>query len=73
MAGLGGGGGGGWATCRSSHAGGSGGRRQSTRSVYSTAVDDKGETLYVTWNVNRAGKAWDCVAVSAIHIPPSER
>jgi hypothetical protein len=41
--------------------------------TYSTAVDEKGETLYVTWNVNRAGKAWDCVALTAIHIPASER
>ena len=41
--------------------------------TYSTAIDDKGETLYVTWNVNRAGKAWDCTAVSAIHIPAAER
>jgi len=41
--------------------------------TYSTALDEKGETLYVTWNVNRGGKAWDCVALTAIHIPASER
>jgi hypothetical protein len=41
--------------------------------TYSTAIDEKGETLYVTWNVNRSGRAWDCVGMTAIHIPPSER
>jgi hypothetical protein len=41
--------------------------------TFSSAIDEKGETLYVTWNVNRSGKAWDCVALTAIHIPPSER
>ena len=41
--------------------------------TYSTAIDDQGGTLYVTFNVNRAGKAWDCVAIAAIHIPKAER
>lgn len=41
--------------------------------TYSVAIDGKGDTLYVTWNVNRAGKAWDCAAVTAIHIPEAER
>jgi hypothetical protein len=41
--------------------------------TYSTAVDPKGATLYVTWNVNRGGRAWDCCAMTAIHIPESER
>jgi len=41
--------------------------------TFSSAIDEKGETLYVTWNVNRSGKAWDCVALTAIHIPASER
>jgi hypothetical protein len=41
--------------------------------TYSTAVDPKGDTLYVTWNVNRGGRAWDCCALTAIHIPESER
>lgn len=41
--------------------------------TFSSAIDEKGETLYVTWNVNRSGKAWDCTALTAIHIPASER
>ena len=41
--------------------------------TYSTAVDPKGDRLYVTWNVNRGGRAWDCCALTVIHIPASER
>jgi len=41
--------------------------------TYSTAVSEKGDKLYVTWNVNRGGKAWDCCALTTIHIPASER
>jgi hypothetical protein len=41
--------------------------------TYSTAVGLKGDKLYVTWNVNRGGRAWDCCALSVIHIPESER
>jgi hypothetical protein len=41
--------------------------------TFSSAIDEKGETLYVTWNVNRVGRAWDCVALTAIHIPAAER
>jgi hypothetical protein len=43
------------------------------RGTYSTAVDEKGEKLYVTWNVSRGSKAWDCCALTVIHIPASER
>ncbi len=41
--------------------------------TYSTAVDPKGDKLYVTWNVSRGGRAWDCCALTVIHIPESER
>ena len=41
--------------------------------TFSTAIDPAGDKLYVTWNVNRAGRAWDCCALSVVHIPPSER
>ena len=41
--------------------------------TYSTAVDPKGDKLYVTWNVNRGGRVWDCCALSVIHVPESER
>jgi hypothetical protein len=44
------------------------------RGTYSTAVDPKGDKLYVTWNVSRVpSKAWDCVALTVVHIPESER
>jgi hypothetical protein len=45
------------------------------RGTYSTAVDPQGDKLYVTWNVSRlpGAKAWDCVALTVIHIPESER
>jgi hypothetical protein len=41
--------------------------------TFSSAVDPKGDKLYVTWNVSRGGKVWDCCALSVIHIPESER
>ncbi|OAI47121.1 hypothetical protein AYO44_10105 [Planctomycetaceae bacterium SCGC AG-212-F19] len=41
--------------------------------TYSTAIDEKGEKLYVTWNANRASKNWDTAALTVIHIPASER
>jgi hypothetical protein len=44
------------------------------RGTYSTAIDEKGEKLYVTWNVSRVpAKAWDSCALAVIHIPKSER
>jgi len=41
--------------------------------TYSTAVDSKGDKLYITWNVSRQGRVWDCCALTVIHIPESER
>ncbi|CAN5637814.1 hypothetical protein BH11PLA2_BH11PLA2_17860 [soil metagenome] len=41
--------------------------------TFSTAIDPKGDKLYVTWNANRGGKVWDCCALTVIHIPESER
>jgi hypothetical protein len=41
--------------------------------TFSSAVDPKGDKLYVTWNVSRAAKVWDCCALTVIHIPESER
>jgi hypothetical protein len=44
------------------------------KGTYSSAVSEKGDTLYITWNVNRSGgKAWDCCGLTVIHIPESER
>lgn len=41
--------------------------------TFSSAVDPDGGKLYVTWNVNRGGKVWDCCSLTVIHIPESER
>ncbi|HYG76269.1 MAG TPA: hypothetical protein VEK08_14790 [Planctomycetota bacterium] len=42
--------------------------------TFSSALDPKGEVLYVAWNGKRKGvKGWDCCAMTAIHIPASER
>jgi hypothetical protein len=43
------------------------------KGTYSAAVDPKGDKLYVTWNVSRGSRAWDCCALTVIHIPESER
>jgi hypothetical protein len=43
------------------------------RGTYSVAVDAAGDKLFVTWNTSRGSKAWDCVALSVVHIPASER
>ena len=41
--------------------------------TFSAAVDPKGDKLFVTWNVSRESKVWDCCALTVIHIPESER
>jgi len=41
--------------------------------TFSAALDPAGDKYYVTWNVSRAGKVWDCCALSVVHIPASER
>lgn len=41
--------------------------------TYSSAVDPEGDKIYVTWNVSRGGRAWDCCVLTVIHIPDSER
>jgi hypothetical protein len=43
------------------------------KGTYSSAVDPKGDKLYVTWNVSRGSRAWDCCALTVIHVPESER
>ena len=43
------------------------------KGTYSTAVSAEGDKLYVTWNVSRGTRAWDCCALTVIHIPESER
>ncbi len=43
------------------------------KGTYGTAISAKGDTLFVTWNVSRGSRAWDCCGLTAIHIPESER
>ncbi len=43
--------------------------------TFGSALDARGETLYVIWNVRRPAtpRAWDCCALTVIHIPEVER
>jgi len=42
--------------------------------TFGSALDPKGEKLYVTWNGQRKGsKGWESCALTVIHIPASER
>jgi hypothetical protein len=43
------------------------------KGTYATAVDPSGDKLYVTWNISRGSRAWDCCGMTVIHIPESER
>lgn len=43
------------------------------KGTYSTAVSEDGSKVYVTWNVSRGTRAWDCCGLSVVHIPESER
>ena len=43
------------------------------KGTYATAVDAQGDKLYVTWNVSRGSRAWDCCGMTVIHIPKSEQ
>ena len=46
--------------------------------TFGSAVGEKGEKIYITWNGNRAGiqrgrYGFDTCALTVIHIPESER
>jgi hypothetical protein len=41
--------------------------------TFSTAVDPQGDKLYITWNVSRGSRAWDCCALTVLHLPEAER
>jgi hypothetical protein len=44
------------------------------KGTYSSALDPKGDKLYITWNASRTDtKVWDCCALTVVHIPESER
>lgn len=45
----------------------------SPKGTYSVVLDDKGEQLFVSWNIGRQSKNWDCCGLTVIHIPASER
>lgn len=43
------------------------------KGTYSTALSSDGSQLFVTWNVSRGTRAWDCCGLTVIHIPEEER
>lgn len=43
------------------------------KGTYTAALDERGERLFVTWNVSRGTKVWDSCGLTVIHIPESER
>jgi hypothetical protein len=43
------------------------------KGTYSLAVNPEGNRVFITWNVSRGGRAWDCCAISVVHVPPGER
>ena len=43
------------------------------KGTYSCALSEAGDKLFVTWNVSRGTRAWDCCALTVVHIPASER
>ena len=43
------------------------------KGTYSVAADPSGERVFITWNVSRGGRAWDCCALTVVHVPESER
>ncbi len=43
------------------------------KGTYSTALSAEGDKLFVTWNVSRGTKAWDCCGLAVVHIPAEER
>ncbi len=43
------------------------------KGTFSSAVDPRGDKLYVTWNNSRGGRAWDSCVLTVIRIPEAER
>lgn len=43
------------------------------KGTYSTAISPEGDKVYITWNVSRGTRAWDCCGLAVVHIPGSER
>jgi hypothetical protein len=47
--------------------------RCTLKGTYAVAVDEAGDKVYVTWNVSRGTRAWDCCGLTVIYVPASER
>lgn len=43
------------------------------KGTYSTAISPEGDKVYITWNISRGTRAWDCCGLSVVHIPETER
>jgi hypothetical protein len=43
------------------------------KGTYSTAIDPAGDKIYITWNISRGTRAWDCCGLTVVHIPETER
>jgi hypothetical protein len=43
------------------------------KGTYAVAVDDRGERLFITWNISRGTRVWDSCGLTVIQIPASER
>lgn len=43
------------------------------KGTYGVALDEKGERLFITWNVLRGIKNWDTCGLMVVHIPQEER
>ncbi len=43
------------------------------KGTYGVSVSDDGDRLFITWNASRGSRAWDCCALTVIHIPDTER
>lgn len=43
------------------------------KGTYSTAVSAAGDRVFITWNVSRGTRAWDCCGLAVVHVPAPER
>ena len=43
------------------------------KGTYSTAISADGDKVFITWNISRGTRAWDCCGLAVVHVPASER
>ena len=43
------------------------------KGTYSTALSADGGTLFITFNISRGTRAWDCCGLAVVHISELER